>query len=65
MLLFDKAVIVVVVAFVAVVAIVVAVEVVVVAVDGETSLQKSVMKAFLSNWQIAYCTKLQRVQVGL
>ena len=27
--------------------------------------QKLVMEAFLSNWQIAYCTELQRVQVAL
>ena len=62
-LLFDKAVIVVV-AFVAViVVVVVAVEVVVVAVDA--LLQKLVMGAFSSIWQIEYCTELQRVQVAL
>ena len=65
MLLFDKAVIVVVAAFVAAVVTVVVEVVVAVAVGGDTSLQKSVMEAFLSNWQIAYCTELQRVQAAL
>ena len=61
-LLFVRAVIVVV-AFIAVVPVVV--EVVVIAVGVDAFLQKLVMEAFLSNWQIAYCTDLQRVQVAL
>ena len=63
-LLFDKAVIVVV-AFVAVIVVVVVAVEVVVVVAVDALLQKLVMGAFSSIWQIEYCTELQRVQVAL
>ena len=66
MLLFDKAIVVVVAFVVVVTVVVVVVEVaVVVAVGVDAFSQNLVVEAFLSNWKIAYCMELLCVQVAL